>query len=615
MCGIVGAIARSDVVPFLLEGLSRLEYRGYDSAGIVVANGTLHRLRTTERVAELGKLVHIRKTTGLTGIAHTRWATHGAPSERNAHPHLSGDKRKIAVVHNGIIENHDVLRLRLQQKGFEFLSDTDTEVIAHLISYHLDKTDSLLEAVCYSIDELQGAYAIAVIEETHQDRIIVARNGAPLLLGIDDNGLYAASDASALVQVTRRMIHLEEGDVAELSCDGYRILNCLNTVKGAEVTRSVRESDLTREAVELGPYTHFMQKEIFEQPVAVADTLEMVLNAHSVSPHLFGSEAETILTQAQGVLILACGTSYHAGLVAKYWLETIARLPCNVEIASEYRYRNPIADPATLVVGISQSGETADTLAALSYARSLGHRHSLAVCNVPESALIRQTDLRFLTRAGPEIGVASTKAFTTQLAVLLLLTAVLAKIRGKLSTEAEQDMIAALRHLPVAIQHALQSEPEIKEWAGDFSQKHHALFLGRGVHYPIALEGALKLKEISYIHAEAYPAGELKHGPLALVDSEMPVIAIAPNNALLEKLKSNLHEVRARGGELYVFADADSRIEESAGVHIIRLAEHRGVLSPVLHTIPLQLLAYHVALQKGTDVDKPRNLAKSVTVE
>ncbi len=615
MCGIVGAIARSDVVPFLLEGLSRLEYRGYDSAGIVVANGTLHRLRTTERVAELGKLVHIRKTTGLTGIAHTRWATHGAPSERNAHPHLSGDKRKIAVVHNGIIENHDVLRLRLQQKGFEFLSDTDTEVIAHLISYHLDKTDSLLEAVCYSIDELQGAYAIAVIEETHQDRIIVARNGAPLLLGIDDNGLYAASDASALVQVTRRMIHLEEGDVAELSCDGYRILNCLNTVKGAEVTRSVRESDLTREAVELGPYTHFMQKEIFEQPVAVANTLEMVLNAHSVSPHLFGSEAETILTQAQGVLILACGTSYHAGLVAKYWLETIARLPCNVEIASEYRYRNPIADPATLVVGISQSGETADTLAALSYARSLGHRHSLAVCNVPESALIRQTDLRFLTRAGPEIGVASTKAFTTQLAVLLLLTAVLAKIRGKLSTEAEQDMIAALRHLPVAIQHALQSEPEIKEWAGDFSQKHHALFLGRGVHYPIALEGALKLKEISYIHAEAYPAGELKHGPLALVDSEMPVIAIAPNNALLEKLKSNLHEVRARGGELYVFADADSRIEESAGVHIIRLAEHRGVLSSVLHTIPLQLLAYHVALQKGTDVDKPRNLAKSVTVE
>ncbi len=615
MCGIVGAIARSDVVPFLLEGLSRLEYRGYDSAGIVVANGTLHRLRTTERVAELGKLVHIRKTTGLTGIAHTRWATHGAPSERNAHPHLSGDKRKIAVVHNGIIENHDVLRLRLQQKGFEFLSDTDTEVIAHLISYHLDKTDSLLEAVCYSIDELQGAYAIAVIEETHQDRIIVARNGAPLLLGIDDNGLYAASDASALVQVTRRMIHLEEGDVAELSCDGYRILNCLNAVKGAEVTRSVRESDLTREAVELGPYTHFMQKEIFEQPVAVANTLEMVLNAQSVSPHLFGSEAETILTQAQGVLILACGTSYHAGLVAKYWLETIARLPCNVEIASEYRYRNPIADPATLVVGISQSGETADTLAALSYARSLGHRHSLAVCNVPESALIRQTDLRFLTRAGPEIGVASTKAFTTQLAVLLLLTAVLAKIRGKLSTEAEQDMIAALRHLPVAIQHALQSEPEIKEWAGDFSQKHHALFLGRGVHYPIALEGALKLKEISYIHAEAYPAGELKHGPLALVDSEMPVIAIAPNNALLEKLKSNLHEVRARGGELYVFADADSRIEESAGVHIIRLAEHRGVLSPVLHTIPLQLLAYHVALQKGTDVDKPRNLAKSVTVE
>lgn len=615
MCGIVGAIAKSNVVPFLLEGLSRLEYRGYDSAGIVVANGTLHRLRTTERVAELGKLVHAQNTMGLTGIAHTRWATHGAPCERNAHPHFSGDERKIAVVHNGIIENHDVLRRCLQQKGFEFLSDTDTEVIAHLITAHLETTDNLLEAVCLSINELRGAYAIAVIEEMWPDRIIVARNGAPLLLGVDSDGLYAASDVSALVQVTRRIIYLEEGDVAELSSDGYKILNCVDALKGREVTRAIRESDLTREAVELGPYAHFMQKEIFEQPVAVANTLEMVLNAHSVSPYLFGSEAEAILAQTRGVLILACGTSYHAGLVAKYWLETMARLPCNVEIASEYRYRDPIADSHTLVIGVSQSGETADTLAALTYAKSHGHHYSLAVCNVPESALIRQTNLRFLTRAGPEIGVASTKAFTTQLAVLLLFTAVLAKIRGKLSDEAEQNLIAALRHLPVAIQHALQSEPQIKEWAGDFSQKQHALFLGRGVHYPIAMEGALKLKEISYIHAEAYAAGELKHGPLALVDSEMPVIAIAPNDALLEKLKSNLHEVRARGGELYVFADADSRIEESEGVHMIRLAEHRGVLSPILHTIPLQLLAYHVALQKGTDVDKPRNLAKSVTVE
>ncbi|CAD84120.1 MAG TPA: glutamine--fructose-6-phosphate transaminase (isomerizing) [Nitrosomonas europaea] len=615
MCGIVGAIAKNDVVPFLLEGLSRLEYRGYDSAGIVVADGMLHRLRTTGRVSELSKLVDSGKTSGLTGIAHTRWATHGVPSERNAHPHFSGDQKKIAVVHNGIIENHETLRQRLQQDGFEFLSDTDTEVIAHLISSYLCKTNDLLEAVCRSLDELQGAYAIAVMEESRQDRIIVARNGAPLLLGIDDDGIYAASDASALVQVTQRIVYLEEGDVAELSSDGYRILNCLDSVNGYEVTRKITESSLTRDAVELGPYSHFMQKEIFEQPVAVANTLEMVLNAQSVSPQLFGSEAQSILAQTQGVLILACGTSYHAGLVAKYWLETIARLPCNVEIASEYRYRDPIADPTTLVVGISQSGETADTLAALSYAKSLGHRYSLAICNVPESALIRQTDLRFLTRAGPEIGVASTKAFTTQLAALLLFTAVLTKIRDQLSTGDEQKMIAALRHLPVAIQHALQCEPEIRKWAGDFSQKHHALFLGRGVHYPIALEGALKLKEISYIHAEAYAAGELKHGPLALVDSGMPVVAIAPNDALLEKLKSNLHEVRARGGELYVFADADSRIEESEGVHIIRLAEHSGVLSPILHTIPLQLLAYHVALQKGTDVDKPRNLAKSVTVE
>ncbi|SCX13133.1 glutamine--fructose-6-phosphate transaminase [Nitrosomonas eutropha] len=615
MCGIVGAIAKNDVVPFLLEGLSRLEYRGYDSAGIVVADGTLHRLRTTGRVSELSKLVHAGGTSGLTGIAHTRWATHGAPSERNAHPHFSGDQRKIAVVHNGIIENHETLRQRLEQEGFKFLSDTDTEVIAHLISLYLRKTDDLLDAVCYSLEELQGAYAIAVMEEARQDRIVVARNGAPLLLGIDDGGLYAASDASALVQITQRIVYLEEGDVAELSSDGYRILNCLNTVNGCEVTREVIESSLTRDAVELGSYSHFMQKEIFEQPVAVANTLEMVLNVQSVSPQLFGSEAQTIFAQTRGILILACGTSYHAGLVAKYWLETIARLPCNVEIASEYRYRNPIADPATLVIGISQSGETADTLAALSYAKSLGHRYNLAICNVPESALIRQTNLRFLTRAGPEIGVASTKAFTTQLAVLLLFTAVLAKIRNKLPTEDEQKMIAALRHLPVAIQRTLQSELEIKKWAGDFSQKHHALFLGRGVHYPIALEGALKLKEISYIHAEAYAAGELKHGPLALVDSGMPVVAIAPNDVLLEKLKSNLHEVRARGGELYVFADADSRIEESEGVHIIRMDEYGGVLSPILHTIPLQLLAYHVALQKGTDVDKPRNLAKSVTVE
>lgn len=615
MCGIVGAVANNNVVPILLEGLSRLEYRGYDSAGIVVANEELQRLRTTERVSELGRLVETKKTQGFTGIAHTRWATHGAPSERNAHPHFSGQDKKIAVVHNGIIENHEAIRTRLEQEGFEFLSDTDTEVIAHLISFHLNKTQNLLEAVCTTTNELQGAYAIAVVEESQPDHIVVARNGAPLLLGVGDNGNYVASDASALIQVTKHMIYLEEGDVAELHSNGYRVLNRINSTSYKEVTRLIRESDLTRDSVELGPYAHYMQKEIFEQPIAVANTLEMVLNAQSISPQLFGSEAEAIFKKTDGILILACGTSYHAGLVAKYWLETIAGLPCNVEIASEYRYRDPIASPDCLVIGISQSGETADTLAAINYAKKLGHKHSLAICNVPESALIRLTNLRFLTRAGPEIGVASTKAFTTQLAVLMLLTVTLAKLRNRFSGELEQEIITSLRHLPIAIQSALAVEPQVKAWAANFSQKRHALFLGRGVHYPIALEGALKLKEISYIHAEAYPAGELKHGPLALVDKEMPVIAIAPNDALLEKLKSNLQEVRARGGELYVFADSDSHIQESEGIHIIRLAEHAGMLSPLLHTIPLQLLAYHVALQKGTDVDKPRNLAKAVTVE
>ncbi|MBA4141452.1 MAG: glutamine--fructose-6-phosphate transaminase (isomerizing) [Nitrosospira sp.] len=614
MCGIVGAVARTDVVPTLLEGLRRLEYRGYDSAGIALNNGGLHRLRTTGRVAELNKLAVEQSFSGETGIAHTRWATHGAPSERNAHPHFSGEAPQVAVVHNGIIENHEGLRQRLQQAGFAFVSDTDTEVIAHLISFHLKQNPDLFEAVCRSIAELQGAYAIAVMEEARPERIIVCRNGAPLLLGLGEAGNYAASDASALLQVTRRMIYLEEGDVAELHYDGYRIVNCLHGGR-AEVSRMVQQSELTNEAVEMGPYAHFMQKEIFEQPGVVANTLEMVVNAQSISPRLFGSEAEEIFNKTSSILIIACGTSYHAGLVARYWLETVAGIPCNVEIASEYRYRNPAVGPRTLVVGISQSGETADTLAALSFAKSLGHSHSLAICNAAESALVRQTNLRFLTRAGPEIGVASTKAFTTQLAALMLLTMTLAKMRGKLSGEGERLMIAALRHLPVALKHALEVEPEVKAWAEGFAEKRHALFLGRGMHYPIAMEGALKLKEISYIHAEAYAAGELKHGPLALVDKDMPVVAIAPNDALLEKLKSNLQEVRARGGELYVFADADSQITESEGVHIIRLAEHAGLLSPILHTIPLQLLAYHVALQKGTDVDKPRNLAKSVTVE
>ena len=615
MCGIVGAVAKNNVVPVLLEGLFRLEYRGYDSAGLVVANDGLHRLRTTGRVAELDKLANEQETLGDTGIAHTRWATHGVPSERNAHPHYSGRISKIAVVHNGIIENYEIMREQLQAEGFEFVSETDTEVIAHLIAFNLQKIPDLLEAVCASVSKLQGAYAIAVMEEARPGRIIAARNGAPLLLGLGDTGNYAASDASALLQVTKNMIYLEEGDVAELTSDRYRIVSCLNGKIDKEITRAVHKSDLTSEAINLGPYAHFMQKEIFEQPGAVANTLEMVFNAQSISPRLFGNDAERIFSQIDSILILACGTSYHAGLVASYWLETVAGLPCNVEIASEYRYRDPIAGPNTLVVGISQSGETADTLAALNYAQSLGHQHSLSICNVAESALIRQTNLRFLTRAGPEIGVASTKAFTTQLASLLLLTVTLAKMRNKLSGEREHEMIAALRHLPAALQLALQVEPEVKVWAEKFAEKNHALFLGRGLHYPIAMEGALKLKEISYIHAEAYAAGELKHGPLALVDKDMPVVAIAPNDVLLSKLKSNLQEVHARGGELYVFADADSHIQQSEGVHIIRLAEHAGLLSPILHTIPLQLLAYHVALQKGTDVDKPRNLAKSVTVE
>lgn len=509
------------------------------------------------------------------------------------------------------------MRKRLQAEGFEFISDTDTEVIAHLIAFNLKRTADLLKAVCESIVELQGAYAIAVMEEARPEKLVVARNGAPLLLGLGEGGNYAASDASALLSATKNMIYLEEGDVAELTNNGYRIVNCLNGNLAQEVERTVHESSLASEAIEKGPYAHFMQKEIFEQPSAVANTLEMVFSAQSISPNLFGSEAENVFYKTSSILMLACGTSFHAGLVARYWLETVAGLPCNVEIASEYRYRyrDPIAEPSTLVVGISQSGETADTLAAMSYAKKLGHQYSLAICNVPESALIRQTDLSFLTRAGPEIGVASTKAFTTQLASLLLLTVTLAKMRHKLSNEDEQRMIMALRHLPVALQHALQVEPQVKIWAKSFAQKRHALFLGRGVHYPVAMEGALKLKEISYIHAEAYAAGELKHGPLALVDSEMPVVAIAPNDQLLGKIKSNLQEVHARGGELYVFADADSQIAQSENLHVIRLAEYAGLLSPILHTIPLQLLAYHVALEKGTDVDKPRNLAKAVTME
>jgi glucosamine--fructose-6-phosphate aminotransferase (isomerizing) len=608
MCGIVGAVAHRNVVPILLEGLQRLEYRGYDSAGLVVGReGTLERVRSTGRVADLiGKSAAVQ---GNIGIAHTRWATHGAPSERNAHPHIS--RNHIAVVHNGIIENYETLRECLASEGYEFASDTDTEVIAHLIHSHYARGNSLLAATQQALSELVGAYAIGVIASDSPNQLICARRGSPLLLGVGIGEHFIASDVSALLPVTRQVAYLEEGDVVELGTDGYRIFDS----KGNRVERAVQTSELNNESVQLGEYRHYMQKEIHEQPQALANTLESVCNSKSLVPGIFGAEAAETFANIDSVLILACGTSYHAGMVGRYWLEEIAGIRCNVEVASEYRYRTSVPDRSTLVVVISQSGETADTQAALNHAKTQGHQHALAICNVPESALVRLCKLRLLTRAGPEIGVASTKAFTTQLAGLFLLTLVLAKQRGRLSVADEQKFLQELRHLPSAVQKVLELEPKVAKLAEQFADKEHALFLGRGLHYPIALEGALKLKEISYIHAEAYPAGELKHGPLALVDKHMPVISVAPNDALLEKLKSNLQEVRARGGELFVFADAHTHMREAEGIHIIQMPEHAGYLSPILHTVPLQLLAYYVALQKGTDVDKPRNLAKSVTVE
>ena len=609
MCGIVAAVADRNIVSVLLEGLRRLEYRGYDSAGLALINASgLQRLRAVGRVAELAAQVEQTAASGMTGIAHTRWATHGVPCERNAHPHVSGG---LAVVHNGIIENHEVLRTRLKGEGYVFTSDTDTEVVAHLVASELKKNPEFFAATRAAIAQLQGAYALAVLREAEPDRVIVAREGSPLLLGLSDSGNFAASDASALLQVTRRIVYLDNGDCAELTRDAYRITR----VDGTPVERVETVSHLSADAVELGAYRHYMQKEIFEQPAALSNTLEMLGTARSIQPGLFGASTEETLTDVRQVLIIACGTSYHAGLVARYWLEAIAGVPCSVEVASEYRYRDSVADPLTLVVTLSQSGETADTLAALQHAKSMGMTRTLCICNVPESSLVRENALRFITRAGPEIGVASTKAFTTQLASLYLLTLIFAKLRGRLPADVEAAELQALRHLPMAVSKVLELEPQIREWSERFAMKQDALFLGRGRHYPIALEGALKLKEISYIHAEAYPAGELKHGPLALVDKDMPVIAVAPNDALLEKLKSNLQEVRARGGELYVFADANSEMTASDGVHVLHLPEHYGQLSALLHVVPLQLLAYHVALVRGTDVDKPRNLAKSVTVE
>jgi glutamine---fructose-6-phosphate transaminase (isomerizing) len=609
MCGIVGAVAQRNITPILVEGLKRLEYRGYDSCGVALhLDGKLQRSRSTSRVADLEKQINEVGLHGFTGIAHTRWATHGAPASHNAHPHFSPSEAaaRIALVHNGIIENHDELRAELTALGYVFTSQTDTEVIAHLVD-HMYNGD-LFETVQQAVRRLHGAYAIAVFCREEPHRVVAARQGSPLIVGLGQGENFVASDAMALAGTTDQIIYLEEGDVVDLQLGRTWIVDA----DGKQVQREVKTVHAHTGAAELGPYRHFMQKEIFEQPRVVGDTLEGVTG---VMPELFGDGAYKVFKEIDRVLILACGTSYYAGLTAKYWIESIAKVPVNVEIASEYRYRDSVPNPKTLVVTISQSGETADTIAALKHARDLGMQHTLTICNVSTSAMVRECKLAYITRAGVEVGVASTKAFTTQLSALFLLTLSLAQVNGLLTDEQEAAHLKAMRHLPSAIASVLALEPQIIAWAEEFARKENALFLGRGMHYPIALEGALKLKEISYIHAEAYPAGELKHGPLALVTDEMPVVTIAPNDALLEKLKSNMQEVRARGGQLYVFADVDSRITSGDGVHVIRLPEHYGHLSPILHVVALQLLAYHTALARGTDVDKPRNLAKSVTVE
>ena len=629
MCGIVGAVSGRNIVPILVQGLQRLEYRGYDSCGVAVnaaqaqmgqAPG-LQRARSTERVAELVAQVNAPSggLLGTTGIAHTRWATHGAPAVHNAHPHFSpgpgfkaGEgKGRIGLVHNGIIENHEELRAELQAKGYAFASQTDTEVLVHLID-SLYQGD-VLQAVTQAIAQLHGAFAIAVIARDEPQRVIGARAGSPLILGVGQGENFLASDAMALAGVTDQIVYLAEGDVVDVQLNAHTVYDATQHV----VLREVQTVKAHSGAAELGPYRHYMQKEIFEQPRAIADTLEGI---EGIVPELFDhadrqGQAAEVFAAIDSVLILACGTSYYSACVAKYWLESLAQIPCQVEVASEYRYRDSVPDPRTLVVTISQSGETADTLAALRHAQSLGMKHTLTICNVATSAMVRECKLAYITRAGVEIGVASTKAFTTQLAGLFLLTLTLAKTRDRLNAATELQHLKAMRHLPLALQSVLALEPQVIAWAQDFANKENALFLGRGMHYPIAMEGALKLKEISYIHAEAYPAGELKHGPLALVTSAMPVVTVAPNDALLEKLKSNLQEVRARGGVLYVLADADTRIQSDEGLHVIRMPEHYGALSPLLHVVPLQLLAYHTACARGTDVDKPRNLAKSVTVE
>lgn len=612
MCGIVGAIrAQDNVVDFLTDGLKRLEYRGYDSSGIAVQTDEgLKRVRRVGRVALMEAAAKERGVYGHTGIGHTRWATHGGVTEPNAHPHISGDL--ISVVHNGIIENFEAERARLQQNGYHFESQTDTEVIAHAVHQHyVQNGGDLFKAVQAATQQFHGAYAIAVIANDMPQNMVVARMGCPLLIGLGEHETFIASDVSAVVAFTRQIMYLEDGDIAQLTADG--VAQMIDK-QGNPATRKATTSQVSLASLELGAYSHFMQKEIYEQPKAVSDTAEIFLDAGFIANN-FGENAEAVFNDIDSIKILACGTSYYAALTAKYWLESIAKIATDVEIASEYRYREVIANPKQLIITISQSGETLDTMEALKYAQAIGHKHSLSICNVMESALPRASELVVYTRAGAEIGVASTKAFTTQLVALFGLAVTLGRVRGYVDDTKLVEYTNALRSLPNDIQYALNLEPQISSWSSKFADKPSALFLGRGIHYPIALEGALKLKEITYIHAEAYPAGELKHGPLALVDESMPVVVIAPNDSLLDKVKANMQEVSARGGQLFVFTDLDSDFSDSEGVHVIRTPRHIGVLSPIVHTIPVQLLSYHVALAKGTDVDKPRNLAKSVTVE
>ena len=610
MCGIVGAVAQRDVAEILINGLHRLEYRGYDSAGVAVVNEhhELQRMRCLGKVKALDEAVSEKPLIGGTGIAHTRWATHGEPSETNAHPHASGT---FAVVHNGIIENHEELRELLKSRGYVFLSQTDTEVIAHLVEWEMRSTDSLLDAVKKAVKQLTGAYGMVVMDSRHPEHLVAARSGSPLVIGLGIGENFLASDQLALLSVTRRFIFLEEGDIAEIT---RRTVDIYDTY-GNKVEREIHESNLENDAAEKGKFRHFMQKEIYEQPTALINTMEGRINHENVIVDSIGNGAKHILEKVEHIQIVACGTSYNAGMVARYWFESLAGVSCDVEIASEFRYRKFVTRPNSLLITLSQSGETADTLAALRLAKEKGYMAALTICNVAGSSLVRESDLAFMTRAGVEVGVASTKAFTTQLAALLMLVTALGKVKGHISAEKEQEIIKAMQSLPAEIEKALAFDTDIEALAEDFAEKHHALFLGRGAFYPIAVEASLKLKEISYIHAEAYAAGELKHGPLALIDADMPVIVVAPNNELLEKVKSNIEEVRARGGQLYVFADKEAGFTPSEGMKIITMPKVNDIVAPIFYTIPMQLLSYHVALIKGTDVDQPRNLAKSVTVE